>query len=120
VECATIWRINRRIGNVLAQSRRVLVQVDHQLRKISSRRCELADEELVQARHIHRSLVDGRRHLEDEIVSWRLAEEFECASLVEDQEVRVLYKAEGSVVGNTCRAKSERLIDGPVSEKVVR
>jgi hypothetical protein len=74
VECASIRCIDGRIGEVLAQSWRVLVQVDDQLREVSGWRRELAHEQFVQARHIHRCFVDGFGHFEDEVVSRRLAE----------------------------------------------
>lgn len=40
--------------------------------------------------------------------------------MVEDQEIRTVYKTEGGVIGNACRAKSEWLIDCSVAEEVVR
>jgi len=120
VECAAVWCIHGRIRDVLAQSRRVLVQVDDQLWKIASRRRELAHEQLVQARHIHWGLVDCFRHFEDEVVSWRLAKELECTSLVEYQKVRIFHEAEGSVVWNARRAESKGLVDGPVPEEMIR
>ena len=102
MKCAAVRRIHGRVGEVFAQSRRVLVEVDDQLRKISGWRCQLAHEQFVQAWDIDRGLMDGWRDLEDEVVSRRLAEEFECTSLVEDQEVGLIYEAEGSVIGNAC------------------
>ena len=120
MEGAAIWRIHRRIGVVLAQSRRILVQVDHVLWKGPRR--ELAEEELVQARHVHRCLVDGLGEIEDKINCWRLAEELEGTSLIEDQEVCVLYKAEGSVVRDACRAEGNGIFGAgcAVTEEMVR
>lgn len=74
MESAAVRCVDRRVGEVLAQGWRVLVQVDDQLREIPSRRRELAHEQLVQARHVHRCLVDGFRYFKDEVVCWRVAE----------------------------------------------
>jgi hypothetical protein len=74
VECASIRCIDGWVGDVLAQRWRVLVQVHDQLREVSCWRRELAHEQFVEARHVHRRLVDGFGHFEDEVVSRRLAE----------------------------------------------
>ena len=118
---AAIWPIHGRVRVVLAQSGRILVQVDDVLREIARRR-ELAEEELVHIRSVHWCLVDGRGHFEDEVIRWRLAEQLECTSLVEDQEVRILYEAEGGVVRNACRAESNRVceIRCDIPEEMVR
>lgn len=120
MEGAAVRCIHGRIRVVFAQSRRILVQVHHVLWQESGR--ELAEEELIEPRHVHRRLVDGRRKFEDEVNGRRLAEELESTSLIEDQEIRILYEAERGIVGNACRAESNRVreVDCDVAEERVR
>jgi hypothetical protein len=100
MESTTIRRINRRIRKILAQHRWILIQIHHKLRQKPSRRRKLAHKQLVQARHIHRRLMNSLGNLENKLISRRLSEQFESARLVEDEEVCIVDQAEGSVVGH--------------------
>lgn len=103
VEGPTVWRIHWWVAEEMAQRRRLIIQVNHQLWfQYASGRGEVRHEKFVQARYVDWSLVYGVRYCEDLVICWIGSKHRHPALLVEDEEVCLPDETEGCVIGDAC------------------
>jgi hypothetical protein len=87
MECTSIGRIDRRVGEVLGQRRRVLAKIHDELREIARRGSQLRQVEFVLRGDVYRSLVDSFGDGKHELIAWVGTQNLKAPLSIEDHEL---------------------------------